>query len=300
MRRPRLSPMFGVFAAFEFKYQLRSTMFWVTAALFFAFTFAFVTVPQMSKAIAGVSHINSPHAISALIASMATFAIFIPVVFLSSVVMRDHQLGTDGFFFTRPVTEFDYLAGRFVGAFAACCVLLLVAPLAILAGSFAPWLDPATVGPLRPLDYIYDYLVFGAANLLIPGVLLFTVANVTRSTLATYTATVVFLVFYFAGSTLGAEAEYRQIVALFDPYGLFAYREITRYWSPHELNTRLVPMQGLLLWNRVIWLGLSAALLVYNVAAFSFRAGTEKQRRKPIQAAEADIAALRRGRPRRR
>jgi ABC-2 type transport system permease protein len=291
MRRLRISSMFGVFAAFEIKYQIRSAMFFVTAALFFAFTFAFVSVPQMSKAIAGVAHINSPYAITALIATMAVYAIFIPVVFLSSVVMRDRQLGTDGFFFTRPVNEFDYLAGRFIGAFAVCCLVLAVVPLAFLAGSFAPWLDPASVGPLRPLDYIYNYLVFGAANLLIPGALLFTVANVTRSTLATYTATIVFVVFYFVGSSLGAEAEYRQVVALLDPYGLFAYREITRYWSPYELNTNLVPMEGLLLWNRVIWLGISAALLAYNVAAFSFRAGTEKQPRRPIQEPESEIVS---------
>jgi ABC-2 type transport system permease protein len=292
MRLPQASPMLWVFAAFEFKYQLRSTMFLVTAAIFFAFTFAFVTVPEMSKAIAGVAYINSPHAISALIATMASFAIFIPVVFLSSVVVRDHKLGTDGLFFTRPVTELDYLAGRFIGAFAVCCVVLLVAPLAILAGSFAPWLDPETVGPLRAFDYVYNYLVFGAANLLIPGALLFTVANLTRSTMATYTATVVFLVFYFAGSTLGMAEEYRRIVALCDPYGYFAYLEITRYWTPHELNTRLVPMEGLLLWNRAIWLGATVLLLAFNVAVFSFRAGTEKPRRNRAQARGADTAAM--------
>ena len=292
MRLPKASPMLWVFAAFEFKYQLRSTMFFVTAAIFFAFTFAFVTVPEMSKAIAGVAHINSPHAISVHIVSMASFAIFIPVAFLSSVVMRDHKLGTDGFFFTRPVTEFDYLAGRFIGAFGVCCVVLLVAPLAILAGSFAPWLDPETVGPLRPFDYVYNYLVFGVANLLIPGALLFTVANLTRSTMATYTATVLFLVFYFVGSTFGTEEEYRRIVALCDPYGYFAYLEVTRYWSPHELNTRLVPMEGLLLWNRVIWLGATILLLAYNVAVFSFRAGTEKQRRKRVKVREADAVAV--------
>ena len=292
MRLPQASPMFGAFAAFEFTYQLRSTMFFVTAAIFFAFSFAVVAVPQVSRVIAGASHINSPHAIFMIITSMAWLGMFIPVVFLSSVVMRDHQLDTEGLFFTRPVTEFDYLAGRFLGAFAVCCVVLLVAPLAILAGSFAPWLDPETVGPLRPFDYIYNYLVFGAANLLIPGALLFTVANLTRSTMATYTATVLFLVFYFAGSALGANAEYRQMVALFDPYGSFAYLDITRYWSPYELNTRRVPLEGVLLWNRVIWLGLSAALLVYNVAAFSFRTGKEKPRRTGVQARGAETVSV--------
>ena len=115
MRLPQASPMFGAFAAFEFTYQLRSTMFFVTAAIFFAFSFAVVAVPQVSRVIAGASHINSPHAIFMIITSMAWLGMFIPVVFLSSVVMRDHQLDTEGLFFTTPVTEFDYLAGRFVG-----------------------------------------------------------------------------------------------------------------------------------------------------------------------------------------
>ncbi len=294
MQRPQISPMLGVFAAFELKYQLRSTIFVVTSALFFVVTFALVSFPPMSMAIAGVANVNSPHTMSTLIALIANFAIFLPVVFLSSAVMRDHKLSTAGLFFTRPVTELDYLAGRFIGAFAVCCVVLLVAPLAILAGSFAPWLDPETVGPLRPFDYVYNYLVFGVANLLIPGTLLFTVANLTRSTMATYTATVFFVVFYFAGSSLAlrADPEYRWIIALLDPFGGFAYLEIIRYWSPSELDTRLVPMEGVLLWNRVIWLGVSAALLASNAAAFSFRAGKDKQLRKSIRAREAGIAAV--------
>ena len=120
MRQIRISPMLGVFARFEWGYHLRAPMFWITAVLFFAFLFAFVTVPEMSKSLAGVAHINSPHAITALVTTMATFAIFIPVAFLSSAVLRDHQLGMAEIFFTRPVTEFDYLAGRFLAAFAVC------------------------------------------------------------------------------------------------------------------------------------------------------------------------------------
>ncbi|HKE97039.1 MAG TPA: hypothetical protein VKB34_22210, partial [Povalibacter sp.] len=172
MRHPRVSPLFGACAAFEFRYQLRSPMFYVTAAIFLAASFLLVAVPQMSRGFAGASHVNSPHAIRMIIGMMSWLGTFIPIVFLSSVVMRDHKLGTEGLFFTRPVTEFDYLAGRFVGAFAVCCTLLLVVPVAILAGTLAPWLDPETLGPLRPLDYIYNFLIFGAANLLIPGTLL--------------------------------------------------------------------------------------------------------------------------------
>jgi ABC-2 type transport system permease protein len=289
MRRLRISPMFGVFAAFEFKYQLRSKVFVITTAILFAFCFALVAVPKMSKSLAGASHINSPHAISMLVSMVAFFSIFILVAFLASVVMRDRQLGTEGLFFTRPVSEFDYLAGRFIGAFAACCVVILVAPLASLLGSHMPWLDPETVGPLQPLGYVYSFLNFGVANLLIPGALLFTVANLTRSRMATYTATILFIVINFVGSSFGQEEEYRTIAALLEPYGGFAYREITRYWSPHELDTQLVPMEGLLLWNRVIWLGFAAALLAFNVAAFSFRAGTEKQPRRRVVAREGDV-----------
>src|SRR5262245_29306380 len=108
MRSLRASPMLGVFAVFEFRYQQRSALARVTSVIFFVFTF--IAVSLLSRNLTGAAHVNSPHAINNLILTIANFAIFIPVVFLSSVVLRDHKQDTAALFFTRPVTEFDYLA----------------------------------------------------------------------------------------------------------------------------------------------------------------------------------------------
>ena len=55
------------------------------------------------------------------------------------------------------VSTFDYLFGRFTGAFVVGCLAFASVPLAMLIGSFMPWIDPETLGPFRPGDYLYVY-----------------------------------------------------------------------------------------------------------------------------------------------
>jgi hypothetical protein len=40
------------------------------------------------------------------------------------------------------ISKFDYLFGRFTGAFASVCLAFLAVPLAIWIGSVMPWVDP--------------------------------------------------------------------------------------------------------------------------------------------------------------
>ena len=49
--------------------------------------------------------------------------------------------------------------------------------------------------------------------------------------------------------------EFERIVALVDPFGLGAFTLATKYWTAAERNTQLPAMAGVILWNRVIWLG---------------------------------------------
>ncbi len=264
--------MFARFAGFEIRYQLFSPMFAVVALVFFAVTFLLTSVPETSTMLAPSANINSPYMTAMIAVSISFYAVFIPTAFLSGAVLRDRHFGTEELFYTRPVREFDYLAGRFAGAFAVCLLAFAVVPLAMFLASQMPWLDADRLGPVRPLDYLYAFFVIGAPNLLIPGALMFTVANLSRSTLATYTALLVFLALYFVSSTVLTEMGQRTIGAMADPWGASALTEVTRYWTAAEVNTQLPPLTGIFLWNRLLWLGVAAALLVFNLSVFSFRA----------------------------
>ena len=43
------------------------------------------------------------------------------------------------------------------------------------------------------------------------------------------------------------------------------------YWTPAELNAQVVPLEGVMLMNRIIWLSVAVGLFVLNFFLFSFR-----------------------------
>ena len=84
--------------------------------------------------------------------------------FVSNVVVRDDETGYGQIVHSTRVSRFDYLFGRFTGAFAAGCAAFVSVPLGLLLGSVMPWLDPETLGPFRPGDYLYAYFARRAAD----------------------------------------------------------------------------------------------------------------------------------------
>jgi hypothetical protein len=53
-----------------------------------------------------------------------------------------------------------------------------------------------------------------------------------------------------------------------DLFGLNTLNLVTRYWTPAELNTQLVPVTGMFLWNRLLWIAVGVALMAWTLARF--------------------------------
>lgn len=256
---------------FELKYQISSPLFIGVFLLFFLLTFGGATVDEVQIGSTAAVNMNSPHAVSMNILIWSIFGMFIPTAFLVSGILRDTAYNTEGLFYSTPVKEKSYLLGRFIGGFTATALVFVSVPLAFLLGSVMPWLDPETVGPINIGQYAYIYLVLGIPNLLVAGLIFFTVANFTRSNTATYVALVGMLILYFMGQALLNNEDWRYAVALADPFAINAYSEMVRYWTPAELNSLVVPLEGVFLQNRLIWLAIAAGLFVLNFLTFSFR-----------------------------
>ncbi len=272
-------------ARFEFLYQLKSPAFIVIFLIFFALAFFGTSIDEVTIGGGGNTNVNAPYAINLATIILSIFAVFLPTAMLSNAVLRDSAHGMDGILYSTPVTKTDYLFGRFLGGFAAVSLCFFSVPLGIFLGSAVPWLDPETVGPFRPLDYIYAFGVFGLPNLLVPGMVMFAVANLTRSTIATYTALIAFIIAYFVSLSLAQNPDYRDLIALFDPFGTSAFSEATRNWTAFERNGALPTLSGTLLYNRLLWITVGLALLALNYALFTFRRdGAKAGRRKQEKA----------------
>jgi hypothetical protein len=215
---------------------------------------------QIGQAIGNV-HRNAPNVIINMLTSLSIMGMFLAAAFIGSPVLRDHEFKIADLFHASPMRPHQYLYGRFLAGLAVSMLVYVVVALCMRVGLAMPWLDPARLGPHGATSYLYALLVFVLPNTFFVGALLLVLATRLRSMLGVYLGVIGFFVLWAVGQTLTAELENREIAALLDPFGLSALNLATRYWSAAEINTLLPPLEGMLLVNRLIWVGVGVALL---------------------------------------
>ena len=285
--------MFAKIAAFELRYQLRNPVFWVVAVLFFLLAFGGMTIEQIQIGSGGNVHRNSPVAIFQYHFIFSLFFMFVTTAFVANVVLRDDDSGFAQIVRSTRVTKRDYLIGRFVGAYLAAGLAFVAVPLAMFLGSLMPWVDQETLGPNVIGYYAFSYFVIALPNILLTSAIFFAVATLTRSMMYSYVGVVVFLVLYFATlSALRTRPELRDVVGYVEPFGAAAIGRATRYWTAAEANTTIPPLDGVLLGNRAIWMGVALVALAIAYARFSFaERGVSKRKLARLARREAKLAA---------
>lgn len=263
--------MFASIARFEWRYQLRNPVFWVVSILFFLLTFGAATVEQIQIGGGGNIHRNSPFNIVQTHLILSLFYMFVTTAFVANVIVRDDESGFGPMVRTTQVSKFDYLIGRFTGAVGAAALAFVAVPFAIWLGSLMPWVDRETLGPNYLAAYGYAYGVIALPDILLTASLFFAVATLTRSMTYSYVAVVGFLVGYFALLTVvRTQPQWRDTIALVEPFGFGAFGQATRYWTAAESNSLVPPLSGTLLFNRAFGFGVSLLLLAFAYARFSF------------------------------
>ena len=281
--------------AFEFRYQIRQPLFWIAFVLFFLLTFGAITTDVISVggSIGSVSR-NAPFVILNVLAVMTAVGTFLTTAFVANSVHRDFESQTDALFFSLPMKKRDYLFGRFAGALLVAVMVSAAVILAIVVGSWMPWLDPARIAPFQARPYLEGLFVFVLPNLFLTGAIFFSIATLTRSLLYTYAGVVVFFIGFAIAGVLLDDLDNRTIGALVDPYGIGAFELLTRYWTVAEKNTGSLSLTGVLLQNRLIWVGMAALIMAFTYLRFRFttvETGKARRRRLLMMAADAAPAA---------
>jgi len=261
---------------FEWRFHTRQISF-IAAALFFAgFGFA-LTATGFGPANV---HVNSPYDIAQSLGMVSLAAVFAIAIFCANSVVRDREHHFEEIVFSTSVEKFPYLFGRFAGSFMAAFTVFSATAIGMMLAAILPLHDASRVGPFSIIPYFWTLLVLVLPGMLVAGVVLFGIATLTRSVLASVVGAVAIYVFYFAaaaftnsplmaGSAQGASSAAG--ASLLDPFGLSAFFEQTRYWTPALRNTRLISLTGNFLLNRILWLSFAAIVWVVVYKRFSFR-----------------------------
>ncbi|MFT6205184.1 MAG: ABC-type transport system involved in multi-copper enzyme maturation permease subunit [Spirosomataceae bacterium] len=287
---------------FEFDYRKKRPATYIYFVILFLLCFLAVTSQYVS--IGGVAggqiKENGPFNIAFMTIIMTFFFTFICSAIMGVAVLRDFDHKTESMMFTTTMSKFDYLMGRFIGSF---LVMILIYSSIFLAfmlgfglGKYLPW-DPSwkekEMLAFDTWSYIQPFLVFGLTNIFIQGAIFFAAGALSRKTLVIYTQGIILFVLYQIALSILGDIENKNLAALLDPFGLQAFSTYTEYWTPAQKNTQLIPLDGVLLWNRLIWCGFGLLVLIGTHAAFKFEVVTsgifKRKKKKANVSSEAYI-----------
>ncbi|MCZ8235214.1 MAG: M1 family aminopeptidase [Inhella sp.] len=280
--------MFAKVAAFEAKFQLRSPLFLVSFALFFLLTFAAATIDEIQIGSAGQVFKNAPFALLQTVGIMNLFGIFVVTAFVANAVIRDDETGFAPILRATRITKPAYVLGRFSGATLVAFLVMVSVPLGLLLGSVMPWQDPEKIGPFVLSHYLYALFVVGLPTVMLMAGAFFALATATRSMMWSYVGVIGFLVLYTVSRVVLRDPSQEQLASLLDPFGVGALFQVTKYWTVADRNQLLPPLEGVWLYNRLLWLGVSLVLL--GLAYRVFRMETRSTSAKPEKATAAKPA----------
>jgi ABC-type transport system involved in multi-copper enzyme maturation permease subunit len=270
----------------EIAYRLRQLSTHVYFLIFFGVSFLLMNAlggafTDANVAILGMgpeTNANSPFAINVTTLFVSLLGLIFTAPFMGQSVYRDYDSGIYPLIFTTPVSKAEYLGSRFVGAFVVHLYLYAGLTGGLMLGEVVPWVDPSNFGPFSLASYLQPYLLYVLPNLLWVGGLFVALPALTRRMLPNYIGGVLlFMSYNIANALIGGDAlENSTVASVVDPFGLIPTQKLTRYWTVAEQNAQLVPLEGMILWNRLLWVSVGLVLIggLYAAFRFSYQSGT--------------------------
>jgi ABC-2 type transport system permease protein len=258
---------------FELAYQIRRPWPWLAFAILVVFSYQNTRVGILPVTLPQDFILNSPF----IIAAVSVFSCLIWLLVASAIpgesAARDVQTGMHPLVYTMPVSKAEYLGGRFLAAFALNSLILLGVQVGSLLAVYLPGVNPDIIGPFRPAAYLSAYGLIALPNAFIATTIQFALALFSGRAMVSYAGSVILVFFtvpvpmivYLA---LGKPA----LSKLLDPIGLIAImNEMMAEWTLVEKNVRMFTLDGSMLTNRLLWLGISVVILAVMYLRFRFR-----------------------------
>lgn len=223
------------------------------------------------------SYMNSASSIAGILNSfnsdffLGLITTIICVSIMGSCVQKDYQYNIHSLFYTKPITKFSYLIGRFSASFLLSLFALSAIIFGLIVGFSISPNDNGQIGPFAVMNYLMPFLLFTVINVFFIGVTFFSLVTYSRNITTGYVTALVFIVVSGIARSMTSDIDNKTFAALIDPFGTQALESLTEYWTPSEQNSRMVPLESYVLYNRLFWLGISLiiGLLAYRKFQFS-------------------------------
>jgi ABC-2 type transport system permease protein len=223
---------------------------------------------------------NAPYAVMIYYAGAFLITALMSAAIYDSVASRDYSSKFSDILFSKPISKWHYLLGRFSAATVISIIPYLGVSAGILIAGAMPNIDAERWIATRWDAHLWAILFFALPNSLLVGAVVFAIAAWTRNSMYSFLGVVFLLIGYIVSQQILNDISYEKLAMLLDPFGISTYAVTTKYWTVDQRNSWCIPWDSFLLWNRLIWLGVSALIFVVASWRFSFSTGNTRVDRK--------------------
>lgn len=273
--------MFKDFFLAELRYALRQPMIYIFLSLMALMVFGATASDNiMIGGSVGNVFKNAPHVITQFTVIMTIFGLLMATAYFNTAALKDHNAQFNEILFSTPLSKAGYFFGRFFGALLLSTIPMLGVYLGVFIGTvLGPafhWVDADRFGPFYLETFINNYFLFILPNMFFAGAIVFALANKWKSTVISFVGALVIIIGYIVAGTLMSDIDNETLGALTDSFGIRAYGFAAKYYTPIEKNTLSPSFTGILLLNRLIWIGVGALVLALSYFTFSFQEKNKK------------------------
>lgn len=223
---------------------------------------------------------NAPHVITQFTVILTIFGLLMATAYFNNAALKDHNNQFNEILFSTPLSKAGYFFGRFFGALVLATIPMLGVFLGVFLGTvLGPafgWVDADRFGPFYLETFVNNYFLFILPNMFFAGAIVFALANKWKSTVISFVGALVIIIGYIVAGTLMSDIDNETLGALTDTFGISAYGLAAKYYTPIEKNTLSPAFSGILLLNRLIWIGVGALILTLSYFSFSFQEKNKK------------------------
>ncbi|WP_111706271.1 ABC transporter permease/M1 family aminopeptidase [Lutibacter citreus] len=277
--------MFTTIFKHELKYWFKKPSFYIYLAIFFVIAL-FVSASSagifdsLTVSVGSSKIVNSPKNLNGMFNGLTILIYFLFPSIIGVSIFRDFKSEMHTILYSYPFTKKDYLFGKFLSSFLIVTLIVLIIGLGMFIGFRLPGTNAEIIGDFRFTAYLQAYFIYIIPNVFLFGSIVFATVTFTRNISAGFIVVVMLMLIQGVSESLLNDIDNRLISAMLDPFGGQAANYYTRYWTVAEQNDLLLPVKGVVIYNRLLWLAIAAVIfgLVFkyfsfsqNAASFSFK-----------------------------
>ncbi|MCZ8215089.1 MAG: hypothetical protein O9262_02570, partial [Cyclobacteriaceae bacterium] len=266
------------FFIFELKYRLKRPETYFFFLLLFLFSL--VGIEFVFQGIdLGLVKKNSPIVIAKAMGAITGLSMIMASMIMGVPILRDFQYDVTSLIYVNPISKKDYLLGRFLGSFTVLLLIFSSLLLGMSLGELMPWNNSNEFLPFQFINYLQPFLWVVLPILFFGASVFFATGALSKNLMVVYTQGIIIFVLFMI--TKGITNETFQ--ALLDPFSLTTLTQASKGWTVNDRNFQLIPMNGIMLSNKLFWIITGLLVLVTCYLRFQLKVNTEKTSTKKLK-----------------